>query len=81
MGLSPTKRGCYTVKTYDSSPYTWCPDTTVKKGKAGANIKKEYCTAIPYSQGEDWICTYVYQLDVVNGVQKRLAYVECDYVQ
>ena len=81
MALSPGKRGCYTVKTYNSNLYTWCPDKTINKSIGAKNIKKSYCTAVPYSQGEDWICKYVYQNVIVSGALKRLAYVECDYVQ
>ena len=81
MGLNQEKRGCYTVKTYGSRLYTWCPDKTINKAVSGRLVKKKYCTAVPYSQGEDWICTYVYQNTIVSGTLKRLAYVECDYVQ
>jgi hypothetical protein len=40
-----------------------------------------FCDATPNSQGEDWFTKYVYEIASVNQVQKRLAYVECDYVQ
>ena len=81
MALKPEKRGCYTIKTYNSRLYTWCPDKTINKAVTGRVVKKKYCTAIPYSQGEDWICTYVYQNVIIADTLKRLAYVECDYVK
>jgi hypothetical protein len=49
----------------------------VKNGK----INNYFCTATPYSQGEDWIVRYVYNVRVVNGLVHRDAYVQCDYVQ
>jgi hypothetical protein len=81
MGLQTQKRGCYTLKTHSDYLYTWCPDKTVNKAQAGKNVIKNYCTAIPYSQGEDWVCTYVYQNAIIDGILKRLAYVACDYVK
>ena len=45
------------------------------------NAKPFFCNAIPNSQGEDWISRYVYQVVIIDNTQKRLAYVECDYVQ
>jgi hypothetical protein len=48
----------------------------------GTGGKKYYCTATPYSQGEDWISTYSYNIGVTpEGVQQRIAYVACDYVK
>lgn len=89
MGLSPKSLGKYTLKTYNSPLYTWNPSSSDKKAKnnqnqstAGAGGNKYYCTATPYSQGEDWISTYSYNIAVSSsGVQERIAYVECDYVQ
>jgi hypothetical protein len=87
MGLQAQKRGCYTVKSYQSYQYSWCPDTSEKRGRtnAGGGMNQQnnkfYCTATPNSQGQDWITTYVYNLAVnPSGVQQRIAYVECDYV-
>ena len=62
----------------------WCPppnhvnnnDVMVQNGK-----KKVFCSALPYSQGEDWITKYVYDVNVINSTQQHDAYVECDYVQ
>lgn len=79
--MKPRRIGCYTLKTYDSNPYTWCPDTSINKNaNIGRNGKNNFCTATPYSQGQDWRVSYVYDIDVVDGVQRRLAYVACDYV-
>jgi hypothetical protein len=90
MGIKPEKRGCYALKTYGNYLYTWCPETPTynsKKSKLiinnpnNPNNRKYYCTATPGSQGEDWISTYSYDISSFNGVQERIAYVECDYVQ
>lgn len=79
------RRGCYTRKTYDNYLYTWCPEKNVTKDTgvtSGTNKKKEkFCNATANSNGEDWNCTYVYQLVVDGTQQKRLAYVACDYVR
>jgi hypothetical protein len=40
-----------------------------------------YCDAVAGSQGQDWITTYMYNLEVVNSQQAHFAYVECDYIQ
>ena len=81
MGLSTERRGCYTLKTYGPKLYTWCPQTDIKKNNLKNPDYTKKCTATPGSQGEDWNCTYVYDLVVVNNKQKRLAYVECGYVE
>ena len=77
--MKTKKIGCYTLKTYESNQFTWCPETGINKSLPNSRRNK-FCTATPYSQGEDWRVTYVYDISVVNGVQKRLAYVACDYV-
>jgi len=63
--------------------YSWSPspnDFGTSKNKQNNPIKN-YCTAIPFSNGEDWITTYAY-LDVYVGTTiKREAYVACDYVE
>ena len=62
--------------------YVWYVDTDL----AQTNVKnggkpKPFCNATKGSQGYDNITGYVYQLIVVNGMQEKLAYVECNYVQ
>ena len=76
------KRGKFTLKTYQSNLYTWSPDTNIDKTNKlyDKTKQKNYCTAIPYSQGEDWVSTYSYDTSFDNGVLKKIAYVECDYV-
>lgn len=85
MGQRSKPRGCFTQKTYAPYIYSWCPDTSLSKQTSsstnGSNQPNFFCTAIPYSQGQDWIVTYVYNLIVVNNQQERSAYVECDYVK
>ena len=60
--------------------YKWSPIPTDKRVQ-NANGRKFFCDATPRSQGEDWIVTYVYNIVVVDGIAKRIAYVACDYVQ
>jgi len=61
--------------------YKWSPIPEDKKVRAGNGRATYYCDATPRSQGEDWIVTYMYSITVINGVQHRIAYVACDYVQ
>lgn len=70
----------FVLKTFGAQLYKWSPQPTSKSPKITAQ-KQDYCTATPGSQGEDWVTTYSYNVEVVNGKQKRLAYVECDYVE
>ena len=80
--MSIQKRGCCSLKTYGNYIYSWCPDKTKNKPTGiGVGVNKNYCTAIPYSQGEDWVTTYSYNLTTINGKVERLAYVACDYVK
>lgn len=72
------KRGKYTLKTYSDFLYSWTPDENISK--LGSPVAQYYCDATPFSQGQDWISTYSYDVSVVDGVQKRSAYVACDYV-
>jgi hypothetical protein len=60
----------------------WSPTPNDFSKKPSGNIQKPfYCDAVGGSQGQDWVSTYVYELLVVNNETKRLAYVECDYIQ
>lgn len=64
--------------------YQWSPPPNNTSGNAsirGGGVGSYFCTATPYSQGEDWITRYVYNVTVVNGLAHRDAYVQCDYVQ
>lgn len=81
MAQPARKRGQFTLKTYQADLYTWSPDTTINKANVGRNVTQSFCNATPFSQGEDWICTYVYETVVEGANQKRLAYVACDYVK
>jgi hypothetical protein len=60
--------------------YKWSPPCDERRGKKLDVSKKFYCSAIAGGQGEDWITTYSYEITVENGIQKRIAYVACDYV-
>jgi hypothetical protein len=61
--------------------YTWCPIEDSKRATKLDTGKKYFCNATPRSQGEDWVVKYMYTITVVNGVQQKIAYVECDYVK
>jgi hypothetical protein len=62
--------------------YKWSPIPTDKKVNDSTGQRKYYCDATPGSQGEDWIVTYMYTITVDSkGIQHRVAYVACDYVQ
>ena len=69
----------YTLKTYGSQLYKWSPLPFNK------NIRKDekpfYCSATAGSQGQDWVTTYSFNILVNDGIQSRLAYVACDYVE
>lgn len=60
--------------------YKWSPMSDDRRAKKVNTSRNYFCTAIAGSQGEDWKVTYSYVITVEDGVQKRIAYVECDYV-
>lgn len=73
----------FTNKPYDSFLYKWSPNFDVLK-KSNSNFianNPTGCNALPYSQGEDWVTTYVYNYDISTGTLHQFAYVECDYVK
>jgi hypothetical protein len=68
-----TKGGGYNL-------YKWSPPPNqIKQKKAGA-FKPFYCAARAYTDGQDWVSTYSYDMYILNGQQARSPYVECDYV-
>jgi len=76
MGLG---KKVFTLKTFGAELYKWSP---MDADKPKTNNKKPFfCNATPNSQGQDWITSYTYELKVVNGIQERIAYVACDYVE
>lgn len=84
MGLTPKKSGklVFFRKPTSDILYTWSPDTSINKPVRKGNGRNAYfCTATPGSNGEDWISGYIYNLIVVDGKQKKLAYVECNYIE
>jgi len=81
MGLG---KQVFTSKTYGAQLYKWSPlpnDRANTKANTINNKRPFYCSAIPGSQGQDWVTTYCYDLIVVNAQQEHSAYVECDYVE
>ena len=73
----------FVSKSYEAALYKWSPpcNQILKKSIPEPVAKPYFCTATAGSQGEDWITTYVYNLNYANNKQEHLAYVECDYVQ
>lgn len=71
----------FTSKTYGAQLYKWSPESNQKK-VVKPNSKPFYCNAIPFSQGQDWITSYVYDITITDkGEQQKIAYVACDYVE
>lgn len=72
-------------KSLTKEIYKWSPQPNnfgSNKINRDDNVQtKNYCTATPFSNGEDWIVTYVYNENYVDGNIKREAYVACDYVE
>jgi hypothetical protein len=71
------------AKSHDYFIYKWSPqEPEYKKDICSKNnTRKRFCTATPFSQGEDWVVTYVYNIEMIKASPKRIAYVECDYVR
>lgn len=62
--------------------YQWQPtDDLTKRGGTGKLLDKVGCDAKAYSQGDDNITTYTYNVYLVGTVTHHLAYVACDYVK
>ena len=66
---------------FDKNVYKWQPQTDVTKKRRGASTVVPECTAEAGSQGEDWVGTYVYKIELIGVTTHRFAYVECDYVK
>ena len=89
MSRTRVNKKCFSRKTnFGRNPtqlYVWCVDTNLAEvpgtGVNRGGAPAPFCNATKGSQGYDNITGYVYQLVVVSGVQQKLAYVECDYVQ
>lgn len=71
----------FTRKPYVGFLYKWSPETNViKKSNQHSSGLPTGCTAIAFTQGEDYNTTYAYDFKIINGNEKHFAYVECDYV-
>jgi hypothetical protein len=82
MGLGPKVFTRKNGNQKGGKLYKWSPIPSDKRAtKTDAGQDNFYCTATPYSQGEDWIVTYMETITVIDGVQKKVAYVACDYVK
>ena len=60
--------------------YKWSPNP-IDLTKKPSQGRPFYCDASAGSQGQDWVVTYMYNLEVVNFEQAHFAYVECDYIE
>ncbi len=67
-------------KSVGGQLYKWSPQPN-NVSKKQSTERPFYCNAIVGSQGQDWITTYMYNLEVINYEQARLAYAECGYVE
>ena len=68
-------------KPYNSYLYKWQVVTDIAKGGGPNGAGVPFCNATPFSQGEDFIVTYVYNREVdSSGIAHQYAYVACDYV-
>ncbi len=71
--------------TYGGFKYKWEPIDKLPKDIEVRNAKsqkgkeyKNFCNAVPFSQGIDNVVKYVYKY---NTPTENIAYVECDYVK
>lgn len=71
----------YIRKSSGFDLYKWCPQPNDFGKKENIERRPYFCDARPNSQGQDWKTTYCYNIVLINNVQKRMAYVACDYVQ
>jgi len=69
-------------KPYGQNLYRWSPDASITKivNDTAKETEVEYCTATPYSMGEDYKTKYCYRTIEADGKIKKLAYVTCGYV-
>jgi len=78
------KKQFFVRKSYTAPLYKWKPsefEKNINPLVGSVNNKPFFCNALPNSQGEDWVVTYTYEINVTpEAIQQRLAYVECDYV-
>jgi len=70
----------FTQKSVGGLIYKWSPNPN-DLSKKPSEQRPFYCDAAAGSQGQDWVTTYVYNLEVVNSQQAHFAYVECDYIE
>jgi len=85
--MSKNCKKIFAQKSSVNGLYSWCrPVNSYNNKYTNANSnnsgggESRFCNAVPYSQGQDWYVTYVYDIKVVNGQKEQSAYVECGYV-
>ena len=81
MGLGPKVFTRKNGNQKGGGLYKWSPSPESKRATKIEQQNTYYCSATPRSQGEDWKVTYMYVITVVDGIQHKVAYVACDYVQ
>ena len=86
MGLGPKVFTRKNGNQKGGGLYRWSPAVDDKKTssiKGGPSTlgSQTGCSCPAYSQGQDWVVGYVYKVVVVDGIQQRLCYVACGYVQ
>jgi hypothetical protein len=77
------KKGPFYRLPVEKFVYKWTPQPFEPKTKvSGKSNKKILCTAVPNSQGEDFVTEYVYKLTYKpDNMEHKYAYVECNYVE
>lgn len=67
-------------KPFNTFLYTWSVENDLSRQRPEELAKT--CNALPGSNGEDFITTYVYDRVVDSkGIVHQYAYVACDYVE
>jgi hypothetical protein len=79
-GFTSPKKNVFVRKTGNFDVYAWSPTPNNFKRKKEGENPVYFCTATANSQGFDFITTYDYNVIVIDGHVKKLAYVACDYV-
>lgn len=65
-----------------SGLYLWSPQPNDLTKQNDNNVQKPFfCDASAGSNGQDWITTFCYNLEVINYQQVKTAYTECGYAE
>lgn len=80
VGNTAPNKSVFVRKTGGFDVYKWSPQPNNFKRNIQAPKPVYFCTAKAGTQGDDNKTTYCYNVIVVDGMIKKLAYVACDYV-